>query len=209
MYGGPRVSRVSTKRKRIIRKHWPILTMEPDFHGLFNQPPMFAFTRGRNMKEILTKPNKPVIQSTYRGLQPCYNCINCNNCIPGNTTNHPLKGHSIKLKVNATCNSSNVIYLLKCPCGKCYIGHTERKIRIRILEHKSNIRSPNSKTTVATHFHDNRHNVAQLKFLVLEQVKPTTNNKNTLLKRENFWIRHLSTMVPHGLNDRMEFQCYL
>lgn len=46
-----------------------------------------------------------------------------------------------EVKEQYTCNSSNVIYALKCPCGKMYIGQTSRMTKIRLNEHRSAIRT--------------------------------------------------------------------
>ena len=35
---------------------------------------------------------------------------------------------------------NNVVYKISCNCGKCYVGHTKRPLRIRIDEHLINLR---------------------------------------------------------------------
>lgn len=48
-----------------------------------------------------------------------------------------MKGYPIPVKGQYTCNSMNVIYILKCPCGKCYVRQTSRSIKVRVNEHRS------------------------------------------------------------------------
>lgn len=126
------VSKFSTHSfqiKKLILKHWPMMSMEVDFKGLFALQPRFAYMRSRNFKQILNSP-PPKMNQQHKGTVPCLNCGNCNSVIKGNTIKHPSKGTPMKLRVTATCNSQNLIYMLKCPCGKVYVGKTERKIRI-------------------------------------------------------------------------------
>lgn len=208
------VSKFSTKSatfKKIIKKHWTILQMEPDFWNLFTHEPRFAYTRGKNLGEMIKKKIDQKKKMTYRGTIPCYNCNSCNNVIKGSHITHPMRGNKIQLRVNATCDTTNAIYMLKCPCGKVYVGQTECKMKVRLNEHKSNIRTRYNKSTVAMHFEEAGHNASQLKFCVLETIEKQENmdNRRSLLRRENYWIFHLNSMKPLGLNDRVEFLCYL
>lgn len=167
------VTKFSTKSmifRKIINKHWSLLQHEPDFGNIFGQQPRFAYTRGQNLGEMLRTEGKDKQKSVYKGMTPCYNCNNCSNVIRGNTITHPTKGTKIQLRVNATCDTMNCIYMVKCPCGKIYVGQTERKIKVRINEHKSNIRTGYSKSTIAMHFAEARHDISQLRFCILEMV---------------------------------------
>lgn len=55
---------------------------------------------------------------------------------------HCSATHSEKLKIkeHLTCDSLNVVYLLECPCGSRYVGHTSRKLKIHMGEDFQNIR---------------------------------------------------------------------
>ncbi|XP_078496440.1 H-2 class I histocompatibility antigen, Q7 alpha chain [Lissotriton helveticus] len=64
----------------------------------------------------------------------------------------------------------NVVYAIKCPCGKMYIGKTERKIKIRITEHKSRIRNENMTSPLVAHWKEARHTISQLRYFVIEQL---------------------------------------
>ncbi|OCT84619.1 hypothetical protein XELAEV_18022772mg, partial [Xenopus laevis] len=88
---------------------------------------------------------------------------------------HPTKGHDIYLKYYATCNPEGVVYMLKCPCGKVYVSQTCRQIKARIKEHRGDIKNFKANTytdtPVSRHFNQNRHNMSQLKWLVLEVIQ--------------------------------------
>lgn len=78
-------------------------------------------------------------QSDKRGTFACLSCQNCTAIIKGPTVNHPMNGHPIHIRGQHTCNGSNVVYLLKCPCGKWYIGQTTRALKVRLNMHRSSI----------------------------------------------------------------------
>ncbi|OCT65679.1 hypothetical protein XELAEV_18041915mg [Xenopus laevis] len=68
--------------------------------------------------------------------------------------------------------SKNVIYYLKCPCGKGYVGKNNRMLRLCINEHCSSIRNTQTKaTSISQHWAECKHNVAQLRWQVLEVIK--------------------------------------
>ncbi|OCT92190.1 hypothetical protein XELAEV_18015246mg [Xenopus laevis] len=59
------------------------------------------------------------------------------------------------------------VYMLKCPCGKGYVGQTSSQIKTRIKEHRGDIKNFKANsytdTQVSRHFSQNRHNMSQLK----------------------------------------------
>ena len=105
-----------------------------------------------------------------------------------------------------------VIYLLKCPCGFCYVGKTKRELRVRINEHKSNIRNHDIKSSVARHFNESGHDVCTLKFQGIEAVKALKrvgDRERYLLQWEAYWIFMLQTVHPNGLNEELVLNCFL
>ncbi len=104
------------------------------------------------------------------------------------------------------------MYLLKCPCGLCYVGKTKRELRIRISEHKSSIRNSDEKSSVARHFNSAGHDVCSLRFQGIEEVKPLKrggDREKALLQREAFWIHTLQTEYPKGMNEELLLGCFL
>ncbi|OCT82696.1 hypothetical protein XELAEV_18025226mg [Xenopus laevis] len=137
--------------------------------------------------------------------------------IKGDSITHPLKGYKIPIKAYYTCNTDFVIYALKCPCGKMYIGQTSRQIKIRIREHKYSISNydPENKKThtpVGKHFYLHKHNSATLRWLVLEKVQLPQrggDRKRLLLQTEARWIDRMNTVEPRGMNEAMSYKCFL
>ncbi|CAJ0940590.1 unnamed protein product [Ranitomeya imitator] len=77
-------------------------------------------------------------------------CLHCNQCK--------------KYKNFSTCDTSFVVYLIKCPCGLLYVGETTQSMRDRISKHKSTIRCKNMLLPLPYHFITQGHSISQLKF---------------------------------------------
>lgn len=197
--------------RRSIRNRWELLQNESDFTGMFNDKPLFAYKRSQNLKELISKVSSSTDIQKHKGTRQCLNCINCNNVIGGNKLQHPQTGESISLQHSADCNTKNVVYAIKCPCGLLYVGKTERKLKIRITEHKSTIRNNNPNSSLAVHWNTARHTIAQIRFQVIEEVLPKSGRdlSCTLLRREAFWIKRLDTQSPKGINDKLDLSCFL
>ncbi|OCT91664.1 hypothetical protein XELAEV_18014723mg, partial [Xenopus laevis] len=173
------------------------------------------YTRGRNLRDSLCpsdifqhKRQAPFWGPPKRGTFACLNCICCSSIIKGESVSHPTKGNTINLRDFSTCETKNVIYMLKCPCGLAYIGQTSRAVKERIKEHRGNIRNfkpgTQSDTPVSRHFAFHGHNQMQLRWLVLENVKLPKRGGNIqklLLQHEAGWIKKFNTLLPMGLND--------
>lgn len=124
-----------------INKAWFVLQSDPAIKKLFHARPRFIYRKGKSISNHLIRSDlkKDTIRHTNKddkkGTFPCLSCQNCSAIIKGTVVHHPTRGHPIKIKDQHNCNSQNVIYLLKCPCGKYYVGQTSRAIKIRINEH--------------------------------------------------------------------------
>ncbi|XP_041417760.1 uncharacterized protein LOC121393382 [Xenopus laevis] len=210
--------------EKIVLKYWPIIQQDRTIGKCYPNNPMFSYKRGECIRDILCPSEiDPPKSSTQRflgkpkkGTFACLNCVCCASIIKGDRVNHPLYGTPLFLKNYATCDTCNVVYLLKCPCGMAYVGQTARQIKIRIKEHRGYIRNYKkdtyTDTAVARHFAEMKHNVNQLKWLVLEVVQNPPRGgdvKTKLLQREMYWIKKLNTMNPKGLNESWSVKSFL
>ncbi|OCT96751.1 hypothetical protein XELAEV_18008966mg, partial [Xenopus laevis] len=150
------------------------------------------------------------------GTYPCLGCNCCSSIIKGFKINHPTKGSEVNLNEYATCKSTFVVYLLKCLCGLGYVGQTSREVKMRIQEHKSNIRNfkndTQRDTQVSRHFIEFKHNCMQLRGCVLDEVAPDRrvgNRLQRLLQIEGKWIKKLNTLNPDDLNEAWSLKPYL
>lgn len=111
--------------KNAIHKAWYILQKDTKYGKLFIQQPRFIYRKGKSIGNHLVRldiaPKKiGDLRSQYtdkRGTHPCLNFQKCTSIINGATITDPMKGHEIPDKGFHTCNSHNVVYRLKCPCG--------------------------------------------------------------------------------------------
>ncbi|OCT67308.1 hypothetical protein XELAEV_18038598mg [Xenopus laevis] len=107
----------------------------------------------------------------------CYRCGTCKACPWINKTvmiegRSDIKEYAIKHFIN--CKTVGVIYVMKCECGKNYVGKTKREFRRRILEHVGDVLHKRN-TSVANHIiHCNNGNTAMMKFIGVEHIKSTT-----------------------------------
>lgn len=88
------------------------------------------------------------------GCFPCKNSKFYKYIISGQTYSINKKvGHRVG---NLNCNSSNIIYCIKClKCEKYYIGETKNPLKIRLGQHISHIKNPNYNVHVSSHFRKN------------------------------------------------------
>lgn len=212
--------------KKIVLRHWHVLSSDSRLQSTFCDPPMFAFKRASNLRDRLIKadttrrqiPNEDTgsqwltERQRPRGMFQCGHCTYCNAAIKGPQFHHPLSGKIFPIRDFLTCRSTFVVYLLKCPCGKGYVGQTTRELRVRVGEHRSAIRRGDLTSPVAKHFLEAQHSVAQLRFMAIEQIKRPKrggNMVNLLLRRELHWIYTLQTRSPRGMNEEVDLSPFL
>lgn len=212
-------SPLSRDFEAIVKRHWPILSSDPNLRDAsFRQPPRFVYKRSPNIRNLVVKADRPPDHAPKRfppvpdGNYRCGQCAQCNFTRKCNSFNHPHTGKSFKIKGVITCNTKNVIYMIKCPCGLAYIGKTTRCLKTRIAEHRSNIRLRDEKNPVAVHFNMAKHNLAALQYIGIEHVAIPRRGgdvDNLLLRREAFYIYTLNTMSPKGMNMYFDLKPFL
>lgn len=204
--------------EKTIKKHWYIIQSDPSLKDFSISTPRIVYKRPPNLRDMLVRADLPpstqphFLQNVPQGNFPCGRCIQCNFTKRTKTFNHPRTGKSFKIKGTITCNTCNVIYMLKCPCGLAYIGKTTRPLKVRISEHRSSIRNKDPKSPVAVHFSTANHNVSSLRYFGIELLQPFRRGgdiNSQLLKREVFWIYTLDTMSPKGLNEAFDLRPFL
>ncbi|OCT92880.1 hypothetical protein XELAEV_18015946mg [Xenopus laevis] len=142
------------------------------------------------------------------GMYQCLNCVQCKHVIRGKNFVHPDTGETIHIRGYHTCLSQYVVYVIVCPCNKLYVGETVQKVKSRISQHKSTIKSGNLALPLSRHFREHGHTSDQLRFMVLETVPPLKRGGDRELRlkqREVWWINKLNTLHPHGLNK--DYDC--
>lgn len=165
--------------KKAINKHWRILTSNKRTW----EKPLFSFKKGRSLRDCLvhTRPinrpitNTPSVTDAW-GLPNVVGHFPCANCCVCHLTTHTKvldlePGKNWTQRTLTNCNSTDVVYLITCPCGLRYVGMTTRKVKQRICEHRSNIRCRKVTTRLSEHFLEKNHTTNDLRWTIIEQVK--------------------------------------
>ena len=127
-----------------ISSLWKILGTNHPHIAKFQEPPVLALRQPPNLKTLLVRSKLPSVQpSISQGNSPCGNarCRICRVMITSAVVNVP--GGNMKLHPGQfSCNTSNVVYFLKCDLCSLgnYIGETRTSFRLRFNNHKSSIR---------------------------------------------------------------------
>ncbi len=208
-------SPVSKDIDNVLLKHWHIGESDPSLKKCYDKPPRLVYKKTPNLRNILVrsdlKPAPHFLNKIPHGNYRCGNCQQCNFTYKTLTFTHPYTAKIFKIRGTISCKTANVIYLLRCPCGLCYVK-TSRPLKNRISEHRCAIRHRDPKSPVAQHFANSRHSVSTLQYIGIEVVKCPRRGgdiNKLLLQREAFWIFTLDTLSPRGLNEDFDIRPFL
>ncbi|OCT95836.1 hypothetical protein XELAEV_18013526mg [Xenopus laevis] len=162
--------------EKIIKRFWPIFEVDTTLVRLCPQPPLFSYKKSQTLNDILCPAE------TYWPKR-----------MESAVVQHPTIGNNIKLRHYATCDTTGV-----CSCGKVSVRQTFRQVKARIKEQRKDIKNfkPNTctGTSVLRHFNWCRHNMLQLKWMVLEVIQEPQrggNKKRLILQKEGRAIHKL------------------
>ena len=192
-------------------KHQHLLHINPNLAEIFQNPPISAFRRIKNLREIIgtklienskvkgkftNKIQGKCTPSLANNRTLCYKQIIHTATFRSNQTNRIFHFYH-----NLNCKSKYVIYLRECT----YIGKAETEFNIRLNSHRKDKWKPDA-TSASHHFSGKNHNFnTQAKFILTEQIHhvniDTEKIKERLKQRENFWILTPETLTPKGLNQ--------
>ena len=138
---------------KISRDHMPLLHKSPEMQQIFQEPPLIAYRRDRNLNDILVHGKHNKIFKAKNGESdscPDKNCAICPIMIRGEEA---TKVRTKPLNPGDHCKTTNVVYGLHCEVCKniVYVGETERTVGERIKEHLADIKHKRVKG-VAIHF---------------------------------------------------------
>ena len=207
--------------KTIIDKNWHILQIEPKLKEIFAEPPILAFKRNKNLRDIIgvnkVFDNKKIlnVKKFNKGKsQPCFTrSINlcCKQPKTSSTFQSVFNKKTFLIRHNVTCKSSCVIYLMECClCKKSqYVGKSEYSVNLRINTHRNDVWRTDG-PPYDKHFQMLGHNFnPDAKFTIIEEVYNTSLSKlkirSLLEHKEEFWISKLQTLSPQGLNISLNY----
>ncbi|XP_078515055.1 uncharacterized protein LOC144773834 [Lissotriton helveticus] len=202
-------SHLSNQIKNIVNKNWKILNQNREIQL---DKPLFSFRRNKTIKNSLvhTYPIAKEKQLTLSGNLAsgnfkCGTCSICPQCIVGSKLEH--NGKNLKPTTFNNCRSQNVIYLLLCPCNLGYVGETGRELRIRVLEHKSAIRTSKINAPLTEHYKEKKHSCDDIRWFILEKVRQNRRggDGDRLRKRREQWYLCYLNTIDKGLNTREDW----
>ena len=211
--------------RKIIDKHWNLLSINPNIRNAFLDKPVVAYKRNKNLRDLIGSNklfnNKVIRSNNMKRKQQLYcspcktrrDNLCCQQVVRTNTFTSYRTGETYKIFHQVNCKSQGIIYLLQCKiCSIQYIGKSETPFNIRLNNHRKDSKKKDS-IVACTHFQKENHQFQRdAKFTIIEKVTKncTTSEELRLLlkKRENFWIIKLKTLHPYGLNQELnEIDC--
>ena len=198
----------------IVRKYWNILNISRTLQGLFEEEPITAFKRNRNLKELIGSnyiENGKVKRVRYTFTRGKYFlCLSkagnicCSQLTSKATFISGQTKRKFKIYHKVNCKSEYAIYLMECTlCSKQYEGKVETAFSIRLNNHRKDTKDPNA-ILAGKYFQQQGQNFnSHAKFIIIDKLVNTSSSKDILrerlIQRENFWIQKLKTLFSAGL----------
>ena len=187
-----------------IRHYHHILQDSDRLRQAFPSLPIIAFSRPRNLRDLLVLTDTTPKRSDPSGNFRCKarRCKTCPILVTTYAFSSRVTSERFKLKLHASCKTSNVIYLIHCRrCGLQYAGETGQPLHYQINRHRFNIaHSRIDESPVAAHFTSEGHTMANLLVMIINKYW----KEDAILRKigKSRWIRTLKTSWPSGMNLR-------
>ena len=136
----------------IVRKHWNILNISGTLQGLFQDEPITAFKRNRNLKELIG--SNSMENGKVKRAKNTFTIGKCSPCLSktGNLCCSQLTltiifisqqtKRKFKIYHKINCKSEYVIYLTECTlCNKQSLGKAETACNIRLNDHRKDTKT--------------------------------------------------------------------
>lgn len=113
----------------------------------------------------------------------------------------------------ANCKTVGVVYLLKCQCGRFYIGKTKLEFCKRARRHIASMLTANPELPLGRHVSGYHAGVCpRFQSVILDHIHPNMRGgewNKLLLQREARWIMELNATHPPGLSTQLSYRPYL
>ena len=185
------------KLQEILRRHLPTLHVSKTMREAVPLPPLVAYCRPKNLRDLLTRATLKPSLEVYEGNSQCCHprCKMCKIIKTCKMFSSTVTGTVFHVRATATCKTRNIIYLIECnACGIQYVWETENALHIQMNGHRSDINHNHPDTLVVAHFKAPGHSVDDLSVRVIEQVwrDDTAYHK----KWERWWIHTFRSVTP-------------
>ena len=186
----------------IVKKHWRVMVQDSYLAEVYPKPPLIAYKRQRNIKDLLVKAKVPPARQrrSLPGMHRCGNCPICPYIKTGKIINATASKYRVQITKHYDCQTENLCYLVNCKkCRIQYIGETDRTLQDRFSEHLGYVRNQKLEKATGYHFNQNGHQMSDMEVSVIE----TINNKDSQFRkqRETEWIEKFDSKHK-GLNKK-------
>ena len=188
----------------ILKQNLPILHSNKRMVEVFKEPPLAAYRRPRNLKDMVvrTRLDNPLPNG---GFKTCSDrrCLLCKHSSDTVSFNSPVTGRCYRILGSLSCQTDNCIYLISCKvCQKQYIGETG-DLRRRINNHRSTIKTKKINEPVGEHFNLEGHKWEDMTVVVIDHNPRWTDAQRK--SKEKFWMHRLKSFRPNGINKLNDF----
>ena len=169
-----------------------------------------GFRRTKNLKDLLVPSSLPdIVQENCTDSDNigCYRCHCQNFLIPAKHIKNVVTRKSYKIKQSLSSRTDYGIYCAICTLCNRQCAGSCINFRSRLSNHKSHIKKNKRTCRLVNHFIDNScsDTLADLKFVLIEQVATKTDTFLEHVHREGYWQAQLWTYELHGFNAKREF----
>ena len=197
----------------VLKRHFHLLQTNERLRKAFTEPPMVAFRRLKNLKDMLVHSSQNKVDREENEVKQCKSlrCKCCPHLQEKNSFN--INGKEHKLRHGGTCKSTNVIYGVRCTkCNLWYVGETSMKLHERLNQHRYSTNKlkrggsldRTNDTGLAEHFAQEDHNFDNdLELFMMEKGRWKTPMERK--SKESFYICRYSTQEPDGMNKHAGF----
>ena len=188
--------------KRILLRNFNILSSDPETRAVFPQPPLVAYRRDSNLRDILVHTSDKSQSSFQAGTSPCLNarCRTCHYISSDTSVRGPQ--YSFVIKKAFSCQTSGLVYCISCRrCPAVYIGETGRTLRQRFGEHLRSIKKNLPGFPVVEHFNSAGHSMDDAFVRGMMLCKDNAQRKRLEMRL----IFQLGTSQRRGLNSDFRF----
>ena len=127
---------------RVLHNNQCIINMSTRLKGALPKPPLVAYRRPPNLRNLLVRATYGQVKQTHKGNSQCQQsrCKACAHIKIGTTFRSTTTGERFQVKATADCRTRNVVYLIECKmCAIQYVGKTENALHIQLTGHRSDI----------------------------------------------------------------------
>ena len=197
--------RLPSLSKIVQKHHRTMIDEDPRLKEIFKKPPMIAYKRHRNLKDMLIRSKVPKLDNRrpkrkLTGMRKCGKCVVCPYVKEGKKVKATATNYTKDINESVDCNTDNFIYLIECGKSNCreqYVGCSDQQFKARMGQHKGYVNNKKLEKATGFHFSQKNHSLSDMKVSIIEKIY--NKNRFYLLEKEKHYIRKFNTKYK-GMN---------